>query len=174
MKKADDDDDDNDDDDIHQGWIIVRDGMYSVADKKIGSQRPHEALWSPLRLSEVLWSPLIDDLSIGLKLLSDLEFKGEVPKFQIPRTPMVPGIFWWEVHLCSHTHLQLESTMKSFIAICLWYPQPVIGLLRPCENVHDHYTTPTPIRLEFRVRICSFARNKKLGYLDTKSIGKST
>ena len=29
-----DDDNDNDDDDTHQGWIIVRDGMYSVADKK--------------------------------------------------------------------------------------------------------------------------------------------
>ena len=25
---------DNNDDDTHQGWIIVRDGMYSVADKK--------------------------------------------------------------------------------------------------------------------------------------------
>ena len=34
-ENADDDDDDNDDDDSHQGWIIVvRDGMYSVADKK--------------------------------------------------------------------------------------------------------------------------------------------
>ena len=31
----DNDDNDNDDDDTHQGWIIVRDGMYSVADKKI-------------------------------------------------------------------------------------------------------------------------------------------
>ena len=32
----DDDNDDNDDnDDTHPGWIIVRDGMYSVADKKI-------------------------------------------------------------------------------------------------------------------------------------------
>ena len=30
----DDDYDDDDDDDTHQGWIIVRDGMYSVADKK--------------------------------------------------------------------------------------------------------------------------------------------
>ena len=30
----DNDDDDNDnDDDTHQGWIIVRDGKYSVADK---------------------------------------------------------------------------------------------------------------------------------------------
>ena len=30
----DDDNDDNDDDnDTHQGWIIVRDGKYSVADK---------------------------------------------------------------------------------------------------------------------------------------------
>ena len=29
----DDDDDDNDDDDTHLGWIIVRDGKYSVADK---------------------------------------------------------------------------------------------------------------------------------------------
>ena len=28
-------DEDNDDNDTHQGWIIVRDGMYSVADKKI-------------------------------------------------------------------------------------------------------------------------------------------
>ena len=28
-----DDNDDNDDDDTHQGWIIVRDGKYSVADK---------------------------------------------------------------------------------------------------------------------------------------------
>ena len=37
MKNADDNnDDDNDDDyaDTHQGWIIVRDGKYSVADKK--------------------------------------------------------------------------------------------------------------------------------------------
>ena len=25
---------DDDDDDTHQGWIIVRDGKYSVADKK--------------------------------------------------------------------------------------------------------------------------------------------
>ena len=37
-EKSDDDDDDDDDedddeDDTHQGWIIVRDGMYSVADK---------------------------------------------------------------------------------------------------------------------------------------------
>ena len=39
MKKADDDDDNNDnDDDSHQGWIIVRDGMYSVADKKCSTQ----------------------------------------------------------------------------------------------------------------------------------------
>ena len=29
-----DDDDNNDDDDTHPGWIIVRDGKYSVADKK--------------------------------------------------------------------------------------------------------------------------------------------
>ena len=29
----DDDDNDNDDDDTHPGWIIVRVGMYSVADK---------------------------------------------------------------------------------------------------------------------------------------------
>ena len=29
-----DDDNDDNDDDSHQGWIIVRDGMYSVADKK--------------------------------------------------------------------------------------------------------------------------------------------
>ena len=29
------DDDEDEDDDTHQGWIIVRDGMYSVADKKI-------------------------------------------------------------------------------------------------------------------------------------------
>ena len=28
-----DDNDDNDDDDTHPGWIIVRDGKYSVADK---------------------------------------------------------------------------------------------------------------------------------------------
>ena len=35
MKKADNDDNNDDnDDDTHQGWIIVRDGMYSVADKK--------------------------------------------------------------------------------------------------------------------------------------------
>ena len=27
-------DDDDDDNDTHPGWIIVRDGMYSVADKK--------------------------------------------------------------------------------------------------------------------------------------------
>ena len=32
MKKADADDNN---DDTHQGWIIVRDGMYSVADKKV-------------------------------------------------------------------------------------------------------------------------------------------
>ena len=33
-ENADDNDDDNDDDnnDTNQGWIIVRDGMYSVAD----------------------------------------------------------------------------------------------------------------------------------------------
>ena len=30
----DNDDNDNDDDDTHPGWIIVRDGKYSVADKK--------------------------------------------------------------------------------------------------------------------------------------------
>ncbi len=29
-------DDDDDDDDTHPGWIIVRVGMYSVADKKVG------------------------------------------------------------------------------------------------------------------------------------------
>ena len=29
----DDNNDDNDNDDTHQGWIIVRDGKYSVADK---------------------------------------------------------------------------------------------------------------------------------------------
>ena len=29
-----DDEDEDDDDDTHPGWIIVRDGMYSVADKK--------------------------------------------------------------------------------------------------------------------------------------------
>ena len=28
------DDNDDNDNDTHQGWIIVRDGMYSVADKK--------------------------------------------------------------------------------------------------------------------------------------------
>ena len=34
-ENADNDDYDYDyDDDTHQGWIIVRDGMYSVADKK--------------------------------------------------------------------------------------------------------------------------------------------
>ena len=32
-----DNDNDDDDDDSHSGWIIVRDGMYSVADKKISS-----------------------------------------------------------------------------------------------------------------------------------------
>ena len=32
-ENADNDDYDYDDDDTHQGWIIVRDGMYSVADK---------------------------------------------------------------------------------------------------------------------------------------------
>ena len=40
-ENADDNDDDNDnddDDDTHPGWIIVRDGKYSVADKKIVSQ----------------------------------------------------------------------------------------------------------------------------------------
>ena len=31
-ENADDDDNDNDNDDTHPGWIIVRDGMYSVAD----------------------------------------------------------------------------------------------------------------------------------------------
>ena len=30
----DNDNDDDDDNDSHPGWIIVRDGMYSVADKK--------------------------------------------------------------------------------------------------------------------------------------------
>ena len=30
----DNDDDNDDDDDTHPGWIIVRDGKYSVADKK--------------------------------------------------------------------------------------------------------------------------------------------
>ena len=34
-ENADDDYDDYDDDDTHQGWIIVRDGMYSVADKNL-------------------------------------------------------------------------------------------------------------------------------------------
>ena len=34
-ENADNDDDYDDDYDTHQGWIIVRDGMYSVADKKI-------------------------------------------------------------------------------------------------------------------------------------------
>ena len=37
-ENSDDDDEDDDEDnnnDTHQGWIIVRDGMYSVADKKI-------------------------------------------------------------------------------------------------------------------------------------------
>ena len=29
--------DNDDDDDTHQGWIIVRDGKYSVADKKINN-----------------------------------------------------------------------------------------------------------------------------------------
>ena len=29
-----DDNDNDDDDDTHPGWIIVRDGKYSVADKK--------------------------------------------------------------------------------------------------------------------------------------------
>ena len=34
VSNDDDDDDDNDDDnDTHPGWIIVRDGKYSVADK---------------------------------------------------------------------------------------------------------------------------------------------
>ena len=32
-ENADDDDNDNDDDDTHPGWIIVRVGRYSVADK---------------------------------------------------------------------------------------------------------------------------------------------
>ena len=32
-ENADDDDNDNDNDDTHPGWIIVRDGKYSVADK---------------------------------------------------------------------------------------------------------------------------------------------
>ena len=31
--RHDNDDDNNDDDDTHPGWIIVRDGKYSVADK---------------------------------------------------------------------------------------------------------------------------------------------
>ena len=37
-ENADDDNNDNDDDnddDTHPGWIIVRDGKYSVADKKL-------------------------------------------------------------------------------------------------------------------------------------------
>ena len=33
-----DEDDEDDDDDTHQGWIIVRDGMYPVADKKRAMQ----------------------------------------------------------------------------------------------------------------------------------------
>ena len=33
-------DDDNDNDDTHQGWIIVRDGKYSVADKNDGNCGP--------------------------------------------------------------------------------------------------------------------------------------
>ena len=33
-ENADNDDNDNDDDDTHPGWIIVRVGMYSIADKK--------------------------------------------------------------------------------------------------------------------------------------------
>jgi len=61
-----------------------------------GPQKPSEALWGYLRFNEALWSPLIYDLSVGLKFLSDLEFKGEVPKFQnpqIPRTPMTMNTF---------------------------------------------------------------------------------
>ena len=34
QKSINDDNDDDDDDDTHPGWIIVRDGKYSVADKK--------------------------------------------------------------------------------------------------------------------------------------------
>ena len=33
-ENADDDDNNDNDDDTNQGWIIVRDGMYSVVDKK--------------------------------------------------------------------------------------------------------------------------------------------
>ena len=37
-----DNDDDNDDDDTHPGWIIVRVGMYSVADKKKEGEEKRE------------------------------------------------------------------------------------------------------------------------------------
>ena len=47
VKKSDDDEDEDDDDnDTHQGWIIVRDGMYSVADKnKLWFKRYLTSLW---------------------------------------------------------------------------------------------------------------------------------
>ena len=35
----DDEDEDEDEDDTHQGWIIVRDGMYSVADNNSTASR---------------------------------------------------------------------------------------------------------------------------------------
>ena len=43
-KKVFNNDNDDDDDDTHQGWIIVRDGRYSVADKKNSWKRPHGEL----------------------------------------------------------------------------------------------------------------------------------
>ena len=45
------DDNDDNDDDTHQGWIIVRDGMYSVADKKRRIEKePQLSSW-PEKLS---------------------------------------------------------------------------------------------------------------------------
>ena len=41
------DNDNDNDNDTHPGWIIVRDGMYSVADKNemVHVALPHAALW---------------------------------------------------------------------------------------------------------------------------------
>ena len=37
---------DDDNDDTHQGWIIVRDGMYSVADKKADKANDASSWWN--------------------------------------------------------------------------------------------------------------------------------
>ena len=37
-----------------------------------------------LKLFEALYGPLIDAISVGLELLSDLEFQGEVKRISVP------------------------------------------------------------------------------------------